>query len=57
MIPAAKVGHIGLYRNPETRPIDITASCRIIEDRDVLLLDDAIRRFAIAAIDGLSAAA
>ena len=28
MIPAAKVGHIGLYRNPETLQPSITASCR-----------------------------
>ena len=41
MIPAAKVGHIGLYRNPETlQPIEYY--CKLpsdIEDRDVLLLD------------------
>lgn len=30
MIPAAKVGHIGLYRNPETcSRSNITASCRM----------------------------
>ena len=38
MIPAAKVGHIGLYRNPETlQPIEYY--CKLpndIEDRDVL---------------------
>ncbi len=28
MIPAAKVGHIGLYRDPETLEPDITASFR-----------------------------
>ena len=41
MIPAAKVGHIGLYRNPETlQPIEYY--CKLpndIEERDVLLLD------------------
>ena len=41
MIPAAKVGHIGLYRNPETlQPIEYY--CKLpndIQDRDVLLLD------------------
>ncbi len=48
MIPAAKVGHIGLHRNPETLPNDI-------EDRDVLLLDPMLATggSAIAAIDGL----
>ena len=41
MIPAAKVGHIGLYRNPETlQPIEYY--CKLpndIEERDVLLLE------------------
>ena len=41
MIPAAKVGHIGLYRNPETlQPIEYY--CKLpsdINERDVLLLD------------------
>ncbi len=57
MIPAAKVGHIGLYRNPETlQPIEYY--CKLpndIEDRDVLLLDPMLATggSAIAAIDGL----
>ena len=57
MVPAAKVGHIGLYRNPETlQPIEYY--CKLpndIEDRDVLLLDPMLATggSAIAAIDGL----
>ena len=57
MIPAAKVGHIGLYRNPETlQPIEYY--CKLpsdIEDRDVLLLDPMLATggSAIAAIDCL----
>ena len=41
LVPAAKVGHIGLYRNPETlQPIEYY--CKLpsdINERDVLLLD------------------
>ncbi len=41
LIPAAKVGHIGLYRDPETlNPVEYY--CKMpadIEDRDVLILD------------------
>ena len=41
MIPAAKVGHIGLYRNPETlQPIEYY--CKLpndIESRDVIVVD------------------
>ena len=57
MIPAAKVGHIGLYRNPETlQPIEYY--CKLpndIEERDVLLLDPMLATggSAVAAIDGL----
>ena len=57
MIPAAKVGHIGLYRNPETlQPIEYY--CKLpndIQDRDVLLLDPMLATggSAVAAIDGL----
>ena len=29
LIPSAKIGHIGLYRDPEThKPVNTTASCR-----------------------------
>ena len=57
MIPAAKVCHIGLYRNPETlQPIEYY--CKLpsdINERDVLLLDPMLATggSAIAAIDGL----
>ena len=57
MMPNVKVGHIGLYRNPETlQPIEYY--CKLpsdIEDRDVLLLDPMLATggSAIAAIDGL----
>lgn len=41
LIPAAKVGHIGIYRNPEThRPVEYY--CKLpadIQERDVLVLD------------------
>ncbi|MDR2933525.1 MAG: uracil phosphoribosyltransferase [Oscillospiraceae bacterium] len=41
LIPAAKVGHIGIYRDPETfRPVEYY--CKLpadIQERDVILLD------------------
>ncbi|MBZ4646746.1 MAG: uracil phosphoribosyltransferase [Petroclostridium sp.] len=41
LIPAAKVGHIGLYRDPETlQPVEYY--CKLptdIEERDIILLD------------------
>ncbi len=41
LIPAAKVGHIGMYRDPETcQPVDYY--CKLpgdIENRDVIILD------------------
>lgn len=57
LIPAAKVGHIGLYRDPQTlHPVEYY--CKLpndIEDRDVLLLDPMLATggSAVAAIDGL----
>ena len=57
LVPAARVGHIGLYRNEETlEPVEYY--CKLpsdIEDRDVLLLDPMLATggSAIAAIDGL----
>ena len=57
LIPAAKVGHIGMYRNEETlEPVEYY--CKLpndIEERDVLLLDPMLATggSAIAAIDGL----
>lgn len=57
LIPAAKVGHIGLYRDPSTlQPIEYY--CKLpndINERDVLLLDPMLATggSAVAAIDGL----
>jgi len=57
MIPAAKVGHIGLYRDPSTlTPIEYYSKLpHDINERDVLLLDPMVATggSAIAAIDGL----
>ncbi len=57
MIPAAKVGHIGLYRDPATlKPIEYYCKLPIdIEERDVLLLDPMVATggSAVAAMDGL----
>ncbi len=57
MIPAAKVGHIGLYRDPATlQPIEYYCKLPIdIEERDVLLLDPMVATggSAVAAMDGL----
>ncbi len=41
LMPGARVGHIGLYRNPETlQPVEYYCKMPIdIEDRDVLLLE------------------
>lgn len=57
LIPAAKIGHIGLYRDPETlHPVEYY--CKLpgdINERDVLLLDPMLATggSAVAAIDGL----
>ena len=57
MTPAAKVGHMGLYRNPETlQPFEYY--CKLLNDIsecDVLLLDPMLATggSAVAAIDGL----
>ncbi len=41
ILPAAKVGHIGLYRDPETlKPVEYY--CKLpydIEERDLIVLD------------------
>ena len=57
LIPAAKVGHIGLYRNPETlKPVEyyckLPADCA---EREVFVVDPMLATggSAIAAIDGL----
>ena len=57
LLPAAKIGHIGLYRD-ETTLEPVEYYCKLpndIEDRDVLLLDPMLATggSAIAAIDGL----
>ncbi|OJU10889.1 MAG: uracil phosphoribosyltransferase [Clostridiales bacterium 43-6] len=55
LIPAAKVGHIGLYRDPETlKPVDYY--CKLpsdIPERDVIILDPMLATggSAIAAVD------
>ena len=57
LIPSVKVGHIGLYRDPDTlEPVEYY--CKLpndIQDRDVLLLDPMLATggSAVAAIDGL----
>ena len=46
LIPAAKVGHVGLYRDPETlKPVDYY--CKLpsdIEERDIIIVDPMLRR-------------
>ena len=55
LIPAAKVGHIGMYRDPETHePVDYY--CKLphdLEKRDVIVLDPMLATggSAVAAID------
>ena len=41
LIPAAKVGHIGLYRDPETlNPVEYYCKLPVdIEERDIIVLD------------------
>lgn len=57
LIPAAKVGHLGIYRDPATlQPVEYY--CKLptdISERDVLLLDPMLATggSAVAAIDGL----
>ena len=55
LIPAAKVGHVGLYRDPETlKPVDYY--CKLpsdIEERDIIIVDPMLATggSAVAAID------
>ena len=57
LVPSAKVGHIGLYRDPETlEPVEYY--CKLPDDvatRDVILLDPmlATGNSAVAAVDFL----
>ena len=55
LIPAAKVGHIGLYRNPETlKPVEYY--CKLpadIEEREVIVLDPMLATGG-SAIDAIS---
>jgi uracil phosphoribosyltransferase len=57
LIPAAKVGHVGLYRDPETlRPVDYYAKLpEDIAERDVLIVDPMLATggSAAAAVDFL----
>ncbi|MCI5802005.1 MAG: uracil phosphoribosyltransferase [Oscillospiraceae bacterium] len=55
MVPAAKIGHIGLYRDPEThQPVEYY--CKLpsdIEERDVIVLDPMLATGG-SAIDAIS---
>ncbi|MGL5313698.1 MAG: uracil phosphoribosyltransferase [Peptostreptococcaceae bacterium] len=59
LIPAAKVGHVGLYRDPETlQPVEYY--CKLpqdIEERDMIVVDPMLATggSAVAAIDVLKA--
>lgn len=59
LVPLAKVGHIGLYRDPETmKPVEYY--CKLpddIQNRDVIVLDPMLATggSAVAAIDALKA--
>jgi uracil phosphoribosyltransferase len=55
LIPSARVGHIGLYRDPTTR-IPIEYYCKLphdIEHRDILVVDPMVAtgNTAVAAVD------
>jgi uracil phosphoribosyltransferase len=59
LIPAAKVGHIGLYRDPETKN-PIQYYCKLPEDmhnRDVIIVDPMIAtgNSAVAAVERVKA--
>ena len=59
LIPAAKVGHLGLYRDPETlKPVEYY--CKLpqdIEEREMIIVDPMLATggSAVAAIDVLKA--
>ena len=40
LIPTAKVGHVGLYRDPETlKPVEYYCKLPDVEDRDFIIVD------------------
>ena len=40
LLPAARVGHIGLYRDPETlEPVEVTSRCPRTFERMVIVVD------------------
>ena len=54
LIPAAKVGHIGVYRDPETlHPVEYYCKLPDVENRDFILVDPMLATggSAVAAID------
>ena len=57
LIPAAKVGHIGLYRDPETlQPVEYYIKLPPgVEDRELIVVDPMLATggSAVAAIDSL----
>lgn len=59
LIPAAKVGHLGLYRDPQSlKPVEYYAKLPVdIAERDVILIDPMVATggSAAAAIDSLKA--
>ena len=58
LIPAAKVGHIGLYRDPETlNPVEYYCKLPDVENRDFILIDPMLATggSAVAAIDMMKA--
>ena len=54
LIPSAKIGHIGLYRDPEThKPVEYYCKLPGVENRDFILIDPMLATggSAVAAID------
>ena len=58
LIPSAKVGHIGLYRDPDTlEPVEYYCKLPDVENRDFILIDPMLATggSAVAAIDMMKA--
>ena len=58
LIPTAKVGHIGLYRDPQTlEPVEYYCKLPDVEDRDFIIVDPMLATggSAVAAIDMMKA--